>query len=481
MRLCLFPAVCLFLGFHAGKVWAQDQSQVAAWLEQVRPELEKVLGYSLPKAPRSDEIVSLARQVDLEKVLGFYLPKAPRIEIVSLSRQADPDVAACVAWRWPHLKDDALARALQDAQAVMSSATVARLVEGTNIILIQPENQKHIGSWDKDLEKANSPDFLKLALIHQTVRFALDSRYDLARRRQACQDAEEYFALEALIEGRAQWVTRQLARKLRLEETFPLLAERFLHVPDQDKDPALRTISQSVVQKRHWACQQGLAFFDFLEAQGLTDEKQTFSKPPKLTQWTEEPELYVRSLKSKRPDLATILAKLEKAPPPGNWISTQQAWSIEMITQVAGVVEERELIRKIADSGPEGRTLIWSDKGNLGHHVALTITRFATAPAAQYYFGFAQRVIQTLDAKQGVNSSRQSVDIPGIKEAVEISRNSQPPVPPGLQGAASRVHLQTQVLLATWGDTVIEITWYNENLSRLWNNQIMELLLAADR
>src|SRR6516165_2565645 len=155
---------------------------------------------------------------------------------------------------------------------------------------------------------------------------------------------------------------------------------------------------------------------------------------------------------------------------PGNWISTQQAWSIEMITQVAGVVEERELIRKIADSGPEGRTLIWSDKGNLGHHVALTITRFATAPAAQYYFGFAQRVIQTLDAKQGVNSSRQSVHIPGIKEAVEISRNSQPPVPPGLQGAASRVHLQTQVLLATWGDTVIEITWYNENPNRLWNN-----------
>src|SRR5262245_45331800 len=280
MRIRVFLSIGLLFGFHLLPLCAQE----GAWLAQVWPEPQKFMG---------------------------PLPKMPMLHSDSFARQAEPDVAASVKWRWPHLKDDDRARAVEDAQAVTASACVARLVEGTNVILVRPENQKSIAGWSKELERADSEDFFRLALIHETVRYVLDTRYDLAKLRQACQDAEEWFALEGLIDGRAQWVTRQIARQLGMEEYFPLLADRFLHVPDQDADPALRTISQSVVHRRHWAYEKGLAFFEYLETQGIGDaEKQVFSKPPKLTKWIEEPELYVRSLKSKRPDLGAVLSRL---------------------------------------------------------------------------------------------------------------------------------------------------------------------------
>jgi hypothetical protein len=382
---------------------------------------------------------------ELEKIMG-PLPKKPMLEAGSITRQADPDVAACVKWRWPHLKDDALARALTDAQAVTASAAIARPIEGTNVNPVRPENQKlsvAYWDWDKYAEKANSSDFFKLALIHETVRYVLDSRYDLAKRRLACQDAEEWFALHALIEGRAQLVTRQLARKFGLEEYFPLLAERFGHVPDQDKDPALRTISQSVVHRRRWAYQQGLAFFDYLENQGIADaEEQVFNKPPKLTKWIEEPELYVRSLKSKRADLATILEKLEKVPPPGVWTSQQQSWTPEMLIQVGGLFGDQELAKRIADSWPEGRSLIWSDKNNPGRHVALTITRFQTAAFAQAYQGFVQHL----------QSKRREI----AAEALKL--------------------MKTQVRISHAENSVIEISWYGLEPDLAWAERVIALI-----
>ena len=458
MRCRVLLIISFLCGFQ--DAWSQGQSFESAanltkWLEQVRPELEKALGYPLPKLPR--------------------------IAVDSVARQSDPDVAACVQWRWPHLKDDALARALQDAQAMMASAAVANPVEGTNVILIQPENQKQIAGWNNELEKVNSPDFTKLVLIHETVRYVLDARYDLTKLRQACQDAEEYFALEALIEGRAQWATRQLARKVGLEETFPLLAERFLHVPDQDKDPALRTISQSVVQKRYWAYQQGLTFFDSLETQGITDEKQIFSKPPKLTKWIEEPELYVRSLKSKRPDLATLLTKLEKTPPPitPGWKSScnQQAWTPEMIKAVTATFGNPELAQKVVDSWKEGRSLVWCSSwtGEIQvqspQHfpIGITLTRLEKIQSAHIYYAFALE-LQRKRLRSGSDEFKEEeLKLAGIEEGRK------------LQAKFPSKICQSTTFLLRWGDTVVEISWYGITPDQAWTEQTIAVLLAADR
>jgi hypothetical protein len=320
-------------------------------------------------------------------------------------------------------------------------------------------------------------EFLKLALIHETVRYALDSRYDLAKLRQACQDAEEWFALEAFIEGRAQWVTRQIARRLGKEEFFPLLADRFLHVPDQHTDPALRTISQSVVHRRQWAYEKGLAFFEYVGNQGLGDvEKQALSKPPKLTKWIEEPELYVKALKGKRPDLATILTRLEKipprVPPPGDWKCQQQSYSAEMMSQAAALFADKNLLEKIADSWQEARSLVWTDGGR---QVAVSLVRFQTPAAARAYEALIldiqrQREEIASGAMRSIKSQAKIVGMPGLEENVQNDLeatiiHSKPiipksPVPP---------------------DCVLEITWFGMDADTLWAEQVVSSLLATDQ
>ncbi len=198
-------------------VGQENAVRLGEWFLQVRPALEKTLGYPLPKAPLFQ---------------GGTFQGVP-----------DPDIAAHLRWRFPHLRDEALAPALADAQAVNNAASLARLIEGTNVILVRPENQQAIAGWDKSLRAAASPDFFKLAVLHETVRYALDTRYDLARRRRACRDGEEWFALQALVDGRAQEVTRRLADQLGLAKSFSLLAERFNHVPDVSPDPGLGNAS----------------------------------------------------------------------------------------------------------------------------------------------------------------------------------------------------------------------------------------------
>src|SRR5262249_35064678 len=157
-------------------------------------------------------------------------------------------------------------------------------------------------------QSANSPAFLQLALVHEVARFVLDQRYGLARRRGDCRDREEFVAWQAVLEGRAQWATAEVARRLGTQATFPLLAARSRYVPDAGPDPALRTYSQTAIQVRAWAYAQGLVFFNYLHDKRLADvEKRAFTRPPRQVRWLEKPELYLRAEQSNRPDLAAAL------------------------------------------------------------------------------------------------------------------------------------------------------------------------------
>src|SRR5262249_60328621 len=100
---------------------------------------------------------------------------------------------------------------------------VCQYAEGHNVIVVAADNLEKIAAWDPALTKVNSPQFLQLALVYEAARCHLDHRYDLATLRAACRDAEEFDALQALVEGRALDVTRQVAARLGTEAPLPRL------------------------------------------------------------------------------------------------------------------------------------------------------------------------------------------------------------------------------------------------------------------
>src|SRR5262249_1581286 len=132
-------------------------------------------------------------------------------------------------WQFPDLTGESLPSALEATQALWRSASVACHREGSDTILLLPEQLAGIARWDGSLAAVATSAFFQLALVHETVRWVLDQRYGLARRRAACRDWEMFQALQALVEGRAQWVTRQVAVKMGTEASFPLLARLMLH------------------------------------------------------------------------------------------------------------------------------------------------------------------------------------------------------------------------------------------------------------
>jgi hypothetical protein len=405
---------------------AQDRS-LAAWLEQVWPEVEKTL--------------------------GSPLPKPPRLELAAAGTTADPDAVAYLRGRFPHLQGDALVHAVADAGAVYDSASVARLVEGSNLIQLRPKNQQPMARWNARLGATADPEFLKLALLHEAVKYALDARYGLARRRQACRDLEEWLAWQAVVEGRAQFITRRLASGLGMEKWFPLLAERFLYAPDVSPDPALRTTSQAAMRQMHWAYTRGCEFWRFLDEQRLPDvEKTVLARPPRLTQWIDNPELYLQSLKSGRSDLAQTMTRLESLSPAGEWQAAQQAWTPEMVRLWAEKLGGKEAAEKRLEVWLEGRTLLWTPKDNSLRFVTLSVARFQTPAAARAFLGCSLDLQRKADERSpSAHSQYRDVSLSGADVAV---LNQQP-------GPCA-------MLRACVADLFLEISWYGMAPDTTW-------------
>jgi hypothetical protein len=436
-----------------------------------------------PGAAKAPELFAQARP-HLEAALGMKPERWPQLRVLTAEefrRLPDPELEASLHWLFPDLKDDAFRRAAEVVRYVAAVATVARHIEGGDVIHVLPENLPLIAGWDADLARVNSPAFLQLALVHEAARFALEQRYDLARRRRACRDAEEFYALQAMVEGRAARVTAQVAERLGTRAYFALLAERYLRVPDLAPDPALRTMSQLTLRQRQWAAMRGLAFFDRLHEQGLADaEQRVFARPPRVLRWVERPDLYVRAEQTQRPDLASALRALADTLPAAEWAGAQQPCTPAMVRQAAGLLGERDRAERAVAAWDEGRSLVWLHRTDPRKQVALSLVRHASEAGAKTYFGFAVDLQRKQDQAAGgscaptvrvLDVKATAVKLPGFDEAVRNDKRVQ------YGGAGEPLTVST--LLARSGDVVIECSWYGLPAEAEWAGRVAAEALAA--
>lgn len=419
----------------------------------------------------------------LEAVLGRRLEKTPQFRTVTaeqLRRQADAEVEGHVRAHFPHLRGQELVRAVQAAQQVCAAATVARHGAGSEIIYVVPDNLRAISRWDDSLAAVNAPELLQLCLVCETARFDLDQRYDLNKRRKECLDAEELQALEACVEGRAQQVTREVARRLGTEALFPFLIKHYLYAPDAGPDAALRLVGQHAVRQRHWAAQHGLAFCTYLADRGVRDaEKQVFERLPRQVRWITRPQLYVQAVEAKRADLAAVMARLQGAVPQAEWVGAQQSWTPAMIRQVAGMLNEKARAEKVLETWDEGRTLVWTHKNHAVAQVALSVVRYETAAGARGYFGFAVDLQRKRDETPGacgpalkvLESTSTALKLAGVDEAVRTDKR--------IQLGADAQPIPVSMVLVRAGELVIECSWHGFTADPAWAERIINATLKA--
>jgi hypothetical protein len=438
-----------------------------------------------PDAARVEELFAQARP-HLEAALGARLERVPQFRLLTAEefrRLPDPELEATLFWLFPQLKREDFRKTAEVVRFVAAAATVARHLEGSDAVCVLPANGPVIARWDTTLQAAGSPAFLQLALVHETARFVLEKRHDLARRRRACRDPEEFLALQALTEGRAAWLTYQVARRLGSEAQFVPLAERYLRVPDLAPDPALRTMSHVTLRQRHWAAVCGFEFFDHLQQRGLPDaEKVAFARPPQDRRRVERPDAYLRGEQSGRTDLASALRTLADTLPAADWAAAQQPWTPEMVRQVAGLLGRRAQAERAVAAWDEGRSLVWMLRRDPRKQLALSLARHESEAGARSYFGFAVDLQRKQDEVGGgacapavrvLESRATALKLPGYDEAVRNDKR--------MQYGAGGEPVAVSTLLARSGKLVVECSWHGLAPDDDWATRVAAAALAACR
>jgi hypothetical protein len=432
-------------------------------------------------ASKPEELFATIRP-HLEAVLGGRLQRLPvfrSAKPADLAALPDGLVDLQVACQFHDLDDATRDRLRTAATSALRGAAVAALQEGTDSILVVPDNAAQIARWDVSLTAVPSEAFLRLALVHETMRWILDQQYDLPKRRAACRDSEELVALQAVIEGRCQWVTRQVARRLGDEATFALLAEVYRHVPDTRGEGTERVLCHDVQMRRQWCCTKGMAFFDYLDKAGVKDaEARAFVHPPRLATWIERPELYLRSERLNLHDLGELLTRLEGELPAEEWQAVQQPWTAAMFAEVAGMLSEQGRAEKVMQGWDAGRSLVWSHRAEPNRQVAVGVLRFVDTAAARAYVGLAVDLQRKQDellnaacaGRGGVLDSRsESLHLNRADEAVRAVKKVR------LSDKTDAVSM-TQVWVRA-GERVVEFTWQGVPADTEWAQRVLDVVL----
>ncbi len=430
------------------------------------------------KANPAAELFAQA-QPHLEAVLGYLLPAQPEFRILTPAEYADIrdwETTAYLGWRFPGLQGAVRQNVRQLAQHAVAQATVARHVEGTNGIAVIPDNQPIIAGWDQTLAEARSQAFLQLELVHAVARMTLEQKHNLLDRQHDPQSLEEFCIGQALVEGRAQWLTWKVAERMGTTDAFHLMAECWRHVPDPSPDPQVRAGCQETLQQKSWAYLRGKQFFDRLEGNNLPDvESAVFTDPPHQLESLEKPALYVQQYRAGHGGLKNSFAKLAPASAQAGWKPLQQPWTPTMLKQVAGMLHEEKRAEQCSQGWQDGRALVWMDPKNAARYVSLSAATFTAEPAARSYYGFAvdlQRRRDELSGKPGpmpwrvLDSTYHDLDWPGLHEGLRNAKS--------LEATYSSPPFPATIVLARSGSLVMEFSWYGMAPDLDWARQTFE-------
>jgi hypothetical protein len=373
-------------------------------------------------------------------------------------------------------------QAFEAARHALAAVTVCRVRPDGSLFALDMDAARRVAGRGEVRDFVEPGPVLQLAVAAEVARAALEARYDLARRRAACRDAEEFLALQAVTEGRVLWLTRKAVGALGIEASLPLLAERCLLAPDTAPDPGLRLAVQLVVRQRRRAAVLGLAFFDTLEAKQLLDaEKVVFTNPPRQLDWVARPEVYLHAGRSEREPLPDVLKRLEKALGNPGWTAAQQPWTPDMLRQAGTILGQKERVERVLGKWEEGRSLVWWRKpagagGATGQQVAVGVVCFQDAAGAQAYLGLAADLQRKQDELLGgcpgggrvLESRSRSVQVKGADEAAAAEKRLQ--LAPGTEPVpVSQVWVRT-------GPRVLEFTWYGVPADLSWAERVHGLL-----
>jgi hypothetical protein len=188
----------------------------------------------------------------------------------------------------------------------------------------------------------------------------------------------------------------------------------------------------------------------------------------------------VQAFQAERKDLPAVFARLESYLPPLEWTACQQLWSRDMIRQVGELFGARDRAEKIMPLWAEGRSLVWTCKKDPGRQVALSVVRFENVAGARSYFGFAMDLQRKRDAMVGSSCTAglrilasRFADLP-LRRADAAVRSDKM-----IQFSSANKPMPISMVLARFGDLVIECTWHGTEADMAWAEKLLDAFFTA--
>jgi len=240
-----------------------------------------------------------------------------------------------------------------DLADAMASVILGKYDSEHHVIHVQPAVAASIREALEDPD-ALGLDALRLLLVHEATH-ALDfKRFDFMAIRRARKTADEHQALNAIVEGHAQWVAAEAARRWTLQKTFDRLAKIMAGDGTSDGGASTSPAAAALLSVVRFAYVQGQAFFTAVgKARGREGVEAALRDPPRNARLIEHPAEYLKPVEREAVDLAGIAESIRPLVGDPAWqVQKQRVLEATLRSQVGRVPAERraEFLRGFVDA-----------------------------------------------------------------------------------------------------------------------------------
>ncbi|MEO0651231.1 MAG: hypothetical protein AAFZ65_11200 [Planctomycetota bacterium] len=219
---------------------------------------------------------------------------------------------------------------------------------------------------------------LRTLLIHEFVH-ARDAReVDLAARLGECEDTDGLQALNAVIEGHAQYVTRKIVAEQGWQADFQVFVDSITKVPASITDPSQRSVIELIVSGFDFAYNDGERFVAAVaQARGPESLSKLFFTPPADPGAVLRPTYYLDP--ASRPKIESAI---EPALDHFEAVAVPEAYTRQRVTLIGPQVEsilagvDPVLVEQALEGLLSTRVLVCQNTERMGSMVTATLFEF---------------------------------------------------------------------------------------------------------
>ncbi len=291
------------------------------------------------------------------------------------------------------LVSKALRRPLAEA---MSTAMMAKYDHETNVIHVVAEALDGVNERRKGKNQIGL-DGLRILLVHEAAH-ALDfQRFDFPGQRKKRTTLDQHLALNAVVEGHAQWVAEQAANRWKRKAAFTSVTLAILGAEIEGSDLEKATHATQLAATR-FAYGEGHTFFQaVVAARGKDGREEALRNPPTRSQEIERPALWLETGEEQAPvELKPILGAFR--PVVGDKVWTVQTQRVIKLMLQGQAVRVPEAHRKDFLAGFEdAQMLVGVVPGEDAQAVAMVLV-FDSAANAKLFVSHERLILENAKA-----------------------------------------------------------------------------------